>query len=127
LKDAGLSANHLQVISATANGGPVLDATEAAAYNELFNGMAEKPFITALKGAIGESFSGGGMRACALALSTERGLLPPTVGLKRPISTLPFIMETAETVSIDHALLTGISFGGTYACLILSRCNMEAI
>ncbi|MDQ5986564.1 MAG: 3-oxoacyl-[acyl-carrier-protein] synthase 2 [Syntrophus sp. SKADARSKE-3] len=126
LKNAGLSANHIQVISAAANGGPVLDATETAAYNELFTGFAEKPFITALKGAIGESFSGGGIRACALALSLDRGILPPTVGLKQPISTLPFVMEKTKTVPMEHSLLTGISFGGTYACLIFSRCDKEA-
>lgn len=121
LTNAGLAADHIQVISAAANGGTILDAMEAAAYVDLFAGAKESPWITSLKGAVGESFSGGGIRACALALSIEQGALPPTVGLSDPSRPLAFVRGKTKTINIEHALLAGISFGGTYVHAIFSR------
>ncbi len=76
--------------------------------------------MTSLKGAVGESFSGGGIRACALVLSMERGALPPTVGLSDPVRPLSFVRGKTKTMNIEHALLAGISFGGTYAHIVFS-------
>ncbi len=108
---------------AAANGGRVLDQVEARAYDEVFASCEQKPLVTSIKGAIGESFSGGGIRACALALSVEKGWLPPTVGLSRPLAPMNFVMGEKKEIDMKHAVLAGISFGGTYAYLILSSCE----
>jgi len=123
LTNAGLAAGDIQAISAAANGGGILDAMEAAAYGEMFTGAEGGPLITSLKGAIGESFSGGGIRACALALSMEQGALPPTVGLSDPLRPLAFVRGKTKTMNIEHAMLAGISFGGTYVHAIFSSCR----
>ena len=81
----------------------------------------KKPFITSLKGATGESFSGGGIRACALALSMEKNILPPVVGLTNPLRPLAFVTGEKKEMEINNAALAGISFGGTYAYLIFSK------
>lgn len=127
LAEAGLGAGDIQAVSAAANGGRILDAVEARAYANLFRraDAGGGPMVTALKGAIGESFSGGGMRACALALSVEEGKLPPITGLSDPCAPLNFILKEAQSVPIDNALLAGVSFGGTYVCLIFSRNRQE--
>ncbi|MDD5168913.1 MAG: beta-ketoacyl synthase N-terminal-like domain-containing protein, partial [Syntrophales bacterium] len=122
LKNAGLAPKDIRAISAAANGSRILDATEAAAYADIFTDTERAPRITSLKGAIGESFSGGGIRACALILSLLRGELPPIMGLKEPIGPLPFVRERITGLRIDHAVLSGVSFGGTYVCLIFSDC-----
>jgi 3-oxoacyl-[acyl-carrier-protein] synthase II len=121
LKKAGIGIHDLRVIYAAANGSKVLDATEAKAYMEIFNGYETKPLITSLKGALGESLSGGGIRSCALVLSIKNNMLPPTVGLSKPIKPLNFVMEKGKGASITKAMLAGISFGGTYAYLVFSR------
>lgn len=121
--NAGVSFGKLSAIMASANGSQVLDRTEAEAYESLFAACDPKPQVTSIKGAIGESFSGGGIRACALALSVKRNLLPPTVGLLRPEASLPFVTGGQGAVSMTHAALAGISFGGTYAYLMMSRCE----
>jgi 3-oxoacyl-[acyl-carrier-protein] synthase II len=118
LANAGVEAAKITAISAAANGGPVLDRMEAGAYAAEFAGSSRQPAITSLKGALGESFSGGGIRACALALSVEEGALPPTVGLGQPLRPLAFVQGEKKVMNINNALLTGISFGGTYACLV---------
>jgi 3-oxoacyl-[acyl-carrier-protein] synthase II len=127
LKNAGSDAASIQAVFAAANGSKVLDATEAQVYEEIFAGSGKKPLITSLKGAIGESFSGGGIRACALALSLEKNMLPPVVGLTKPLRPLAFVAGEKKDIKINNAALAGISFGGTYAYLIFGNCqNGEA-
>jgi 3-oxoacyl-(acyl-carrier-protein) synthase len=120
LADAAIDPSEVSAVSAAANGGRMLDAVEARAYAEIFT-AGPAPWITSVKGALGESFSGGGIRACALALSVEKGCLPPTVGLTRPITGLPLVWGEKRETGIRHAVQAGISFGGTYAYLVFSR------
>lgn len=124
LANAGLIPQDIGAISAAANGTVTLDRIEAEAYAEVFDENKSGPWITSVKGALGESFSGGGIRACALALSFEKGALPPTVGLRTPLLQLAFVREQKK-VELDNALLAGISFGGTYAYLVLGKCPGE--
>lgn len=121
MKNAGGSVNDIQAIFASANGDKILDAAEARAYAEIFDSAENKPFITSLKGATGESFSGGGIRACALALSMEKNILPPVVGLVNPLGPLAFVTGEKKELEIRKAVLAGISFGGTYAYLIFGK------
>ncbi|MFA6413440.1 MAG: beta-ketoacyl-[acyl-carrier-protein] synthase family protein [Syntrophales bacterium] len=127
LDNAGIGPEDIQAVSAAANGGLILDAVEAAAYADIFAGAKAKdgPAITSLKGALGESFSAGGMRACALALSLEKGALPPTAGLLEPLTPLAFVRGKTKALPIEHALLAGISFGGTYVYLVFSHSQEE--
>jgi 3-oxoacyl-[acyl-carrier-protein] synthase II len=121
LRNAGVALTDVTAVMAAANGSRVLDRVEAAAYDELFASNGAGPLVTSIKGAVGESFSGGGIRACALALSMEKGCLPPTVGLDQPLSSLALVKGEKKEMDMNHAVLAGISFGGTYAYLVLSR------
>ncbi|MBN1474895.1 MAG: beta-ketoacyl-[acyl-carrier-protein] synthase family protein [Syntrophaceae bacterium] len=120
LKNSEVTAAEIDAVYAAANGGKDLDAAEARAYEKLFAEDKNKPVMTAIKGALGESFSGGGMRACALALSVKEKMLPPTVGLINPVFPLNYVMKEKQKTDIKNALLSGISFGGTYACLVFA-------
>ena len=121
LKNAGSSITDIQAVFAAANGGRVLDAVEAESYAEIFSVSEKKPLITSLKGATGESFSGGGIRACALALSLEKNMLPPVVGLTNPLRPLAFVSGKKKEIEINNAALAGISFGGSYVYLIFGK------
>ncbi|MDA8123588.1 MAG: beta-ketoacyl-[acyl-carrier-protein] synthase family protein [Deltaproteobacteria bacterium] len=116
---AGAAPKEIDLIGAAANGGCALDALEAAAYERLFSDAKDRPLITALKGATGEIFASGGIRAAALALSLREGIVPPVVGLREPLCGLPFVCGDFRRKTITKALLSGISFGGTYGCLVL--------
>jgi 3-oxoacyl-[acyl-carrier-protein] synthase II len=121
LKNADTSVDNIQNIFAAGNGDKVLDAVEAEAYAEIFDASGNKPFITSIKGATGESFSSGGIRACALALSMEKNILPPTIGLTNPWRPLAFVTGEKKELKINSAALAGISFGGTYTYLIFGK------
>jgi len=121
LRMAGAKATEIDLVQAAANGGRDLDGLEAAAYERLFGSACAGASITSLKGATGEVFASGGVRTAALALSLRDGIVPPVVGLKKRLSMLPFVAGTAIRKPVHRALLSGISFGGTYACLVLEK------
>ncbi len=121
IKNADTSIDNIQAIFTAANGDKTLDAVEAEAYAEIFDISRNKLFITSIKGATGESFSSGGIRACALAISMEKNILPPTIGLTNPLRPLAFVTGEKKELKINSAALAGISFGGTYTYLIFSK------
>lgn len=121
LQNAGISGEDIQAILAAANGDTLLDKVETDAYEELFSARDDKPLITSVKGALGESFSSGGIRSCALALSMEKNALPPTIGLTHPLKPLALVTEAKKDITIRNAALAGISFGGTYCYLIFGQ------
>ena len=123
VNNAGIGLQDVTAVMAAANGSPVLDDVEARAYRELFDPEGSEPLVTSLKGAIGESFSGGGIRACALALSVEKGELSPTVGLKQPAAELNFVVGEKKKTIMKNTVLAGISFGGTYTYLVFGNCE----
>ena len=123
LQSAALAPGELDYVSASANGGLNLDALEAAALAAVFGENAPRPWIASVKGALGESFSSGGIRAAAMALSLRDGVIPPTVGLEQPLQPLKFVTARKAAVSLTSGLVNGFSSGGTYASLLMRRAN----
>ena len=121
LRMAGVTPQGIDCVQAAGNGGFNPDALEARAYEKVFGGGSSKPLITSIKGAIGEIFASGGIRAASLALSLREGVIPPIVGLTTPLCSLPFVIGKAVHNPVRQGLLSGISFGGTYACLVMKR------
>jgi len=74
--------------------------------------------MTSMKGAVGESFSSGGIRAAALALSMKEGKVPPTLGLTDPIKPLNIVTGRSMKTDIRFGLMNGISYGGTNVSIV---------
>jgi 3-oxoacyl-(acyl-carrier-protein) synthase len=51
--------------------------------------------------------------------------LPPTVGLSNPLVPMNFVMGQKKDIGVKHAVLAGISFGGTYVYLVFSDCKSQ--
>ena len=126
LRMAGAAPPEIDCIQAAANGGREPDALEAKTYERIFGGGAAGLLITSIKGATGEIFASGGIRAAALALSIREGVVPPIVGLTTPMCSLPFVIGEARHRPVKKALLSGISFGGTYTCLVFEKDTTES-
>ena len=126
LRMAGAPPPEIDCIQAAGNGGREPDALEAKTYEHIFGGGDAGPLITSIKGATGEIFASGGIRAAALALSIREGVVPPIVGLTTPMWSLPFVIGEARHRPVRKALLSGISFGGTYACLVFEKDAAES-
>ena len=125
LESAKITPGDIDYISASANGGMKLDRLEAEALSAIFAGEKQKPFISSIKGAVGESFSSGGIRTAAMAISIREEILPPTLGLNNPIKPLPFVLNIKKEAGIKYGLVNGFSSGGTFASLVLKRIDKQ--
>ena len=94
--------------------------SEADALEGVF-GNAPGPMVTSVKGALGESYSSGGVRAAALALSLRNGALPPTLGLCNPISGLNFVCGDTREAELRYGILNGIASGGAQVSLLFRK------
>lgn len=121
LNSAGIVPGDIDYVSAAAGGGRRLDALEAEALSVVFGSAAEKPYVSSLKGTVGESFSSGGIRTAAMAVSINEGVIPPTLGLQDPIRPLRFVMEKKLETPINFGLVNGFSSGGTFVSLVLKN------
>ena len=120
-ESAKITPGDIDYVSASANGGRKLDRLEAEALSAIFAGEKQKPFISSIKGAVGESFSSGGIRTAAMAISIREQTLPPTLGLNNPIKPLPFILHAKKEARIHYGLVNGFSSGGTFVSIVLKR------
>ena len=82
LEDAGLRAEDVHVVYASANATRALDAVEAEALTELFGGAST--VVTSIKGALGESGASGGAACVAALLCGRARQVPPVAGLVEP-------------------------------------------
>jgi 3-oxoacyl-[acyl-carrier-protein] synthase II len=120
LRSAGCSPGEIDLVMAIANGGWKPDQLEASACLQIFGEAGSRPLVTSIKGALGESFSSGGIRAAALALAIREGRVPPTIGTTLPLPSLALVTGKSRDAAIRLALLNAASYGGTYAALIFA-------
>jgi 3-oxoacyl-[acyl-carrier-protein] synthase II len=121
LESANLTTDAIDTIQGAANGGKNPDRIEADALLQLFGPTQVRPAISSIKGALGESFSSGGIRAAALALSIREGKAPPTLGLSVPIAELPFVTGRSREIDIRTGLLNAVSYGGTNVSVVMGK------
>ena len=118
LESAGIGPAEIDYICASANGGRKLDILEAEALSSVFAAKGKRPYISSIKGAVGESFSSGGIRSAAMALSIKETAIPPTLGLKNPIKPLRFVLNKKKEAQINFGIVNGFSSGGTFVSII---------
>jgi 3-oxoacyl-[acyl-carrier-protein] synthase II len=126
LAAAAATPDAVDYICASANGHPQLDALEAAALEAVFGRDDAGPLVSSLKGALGESFSSGGIRTAAMALAIRRGCIPPTVGLEDPCAPLRFVTGGSRPAPVKLGLVNGFAAGGTFASLALRALENQA-
>jgi 3-oxoacyl-[acyl-carrier-protein] synthase II len=119
LAAAAANPGAVDYVCAAANGHPALDGLEAAALETVFGSRKDGPLVSSLKGALGESFSSGGIRAAATVLAIQGGCIPPTLGLADPLPPLHFVMDGSRSAKLRLALVNGLAAGGTFASLAL--------
>ena len=121
LNSAHCAPDVIEMIQAASNGGKNPDRIESDACLHLFGSETAVPLVSSLKGATGESFSSGGVRAASLALSLREGMVPPTLGLVDPIVQLPFVTGEARKIDIRNGLLNAFSYGGTNVSIVMRK------
>jgi len=111
----------IDFVSAAANGGRRSDRLEAEALARVFPAVGRQPRVSAVKGALGEGFSSGGIRAAAMALSIQNRTVPPTLGLSQPLMPLNVAVHAGHPADIRYGIVNGVSSGGTFAAVIMKK------
>ncbi|MDQ0937204.1 ketosynthase chain-length factor [Streptomyces turgidiscabies] len=122
LRAARLTPADIDVVFADAAGLPADDRAEAEALAALF-GPSAVP-VTAPKTLTGRLYGGGAPLDVATALLALRdGVVPPTVGTRRPAPGLEIDLVTdgPRQLPLRHALVLARGHGGFTSALVLGR------
>ncbi|MGH2509529.1 MAG: beta-ketoacyl synthase N-terminal-like domain-containing protein, partial [Ktedonobacteraceae bacterium] len=131
-----LSAGHLtsgdvNVVVSGASGLAEQDQAEALALHSL---LADNPgaYVTAVKGTLGESYGASGIFQVLSAVGMfNRGIVPPTLGLKNQSSAVPLLpglsveARTWSGSPRGTALLTSQDLFGSTSAVVLRGCEHE--
>ena len=121
LEDAGLTAADVAHVNAHGTSTPLNDLAEAEAIEKVFGRPG--PPVTSIKGVTGHSLgAAGALEAVACALSIERRLIPPTVGLEQqdPEIHLDIVRNAARKWEPGPILSNSFGFGGHNGCIVLA-------
>ncbi|MFP7737507.1 beta-ketoacyl-ACP synthase II [Priestia aryabhattai] len=124
LRNANISLEEIDVISAHATSTKVGDISETKAIKELFGKQAYRIPITANKSMIGHMLgAAGGVEAIALAMSLKEGIVPPTINLENPdpLCDLDYVPAITRQVKINTGLSNSFGFGGHNAAIVLKK------
>ena len=110
LEDAGVAAADVGHINAHGTSTPLNDAAEAEAIAKVFG--TPGPPVTSTKGVTGHALgAAGAIEAVALALSIDKGLIPPTSGYEHPDPAIQLDIVAGEPRAWEPAPALSNSFG----------------
>ncbi|MGA2531214.1 MAG: beta-ketoacyl-ACP synthase II [Acidimicrobiales bacterium] len=121
LEDSGLAAAEVAHVNAHGTSTPLNDLAEAEAIEKVFGRPG--PLVTSIKGVTGHSLgAAGAIEAVACAMSIDRRLIPPTVGLEQqdPEIHLDIVQGTPREWEPGPILSNSFGFGGHNGCIVLS-------
>ncbi|WP_411349954.1 beta-ketoacyl-ACP synthase II [Paenibacillus sp. WLX2291] len=122
LKNAGITPDEVDVISAHATSTSVGDISETKAIKELFGERAYTIPVTANKSITGHMLgAAGGAEAIALVQTLRHGLIPPTINLEHrdEACDLDYVPNTARHADMKIGLSNSFGFGGHNAVIVL--------
>jgi 3-oxoacyl-[acyl-carrier-protein] synthase II len=124
LKDARLEPSQVGYINAHGTSTKMNDANESLAIKKVFGDAARKVMVSSTKSMTGHMLgAAGGVETVICALALSRGVIPPTINYTTPDPEcdLDYVPNTAREVRVQHVLTNSFGFGGTNACLVLSK------
>lgn len=124
LKDASISTDDVDVISAHATSTEIGDISETNAIKKLFGEQAYRIPVTANKSMTGHLLgAAGGVEAIALAKSLQEGIIPPTINLEHPdpLCDLDYVPNVARQTNLKIGISNSFGFGGHNAVIALKK------
>ncbi|WP_088188881.1 beta-ketoacyl-ACP synthase II [Desulfosporosinus sp. FKA] len=129
MKDAGISSEQVDVISAHATSTLPGDLSETIALKRAFGMQAYKIPITANKSMTGHMLgAAGGVEAIALAKSLQEGIIPPTINQEKSDEQcdLDYVPNIARRKNMRIGLSNSFGFGGHNAVIVLKKYEYSA-
>jgi len=122
LRDAGIDADRVDHVNAHGTATPQNDRAEARGMHVVFGDRARSLPVTSIKGMIGHCLgAAGALEAAAVALTVDRGVIPPTVHHQRtdPECEVDVVANDAREARVRCAVSTSLAFGGNDSALVL--------
>jgi 3-oxoacyl-[acyl-carrier-protein] synthase II len=122
LEDAQVDASAVTHVNAHGTATPQNDKAEARGVHVVFGERARTLPVTSLKAMFGHCLgAAGAMEAAALALTIDRGCIPPTInhGTTDPACAIDVVANVPREGAIACAVSTSLAFGGNDSALVL--------
>jgi 3-oxoacyl-[acyl-carrier-protein] synthase II len=123
LKNAGLSPSDVDYVNAHGTS-TMADGIELGAVERLLGNAAAKTVMSSTKSSTGHLLgAAGAVEAIFCMLAMRDGIVPPTLNLDNPdVETkIDLVPHTARKREVNVAMSNSFGFGGTNACLVLTR------
>ncbi|MCR4321727.1 MAG: beta-ketoacyl-[acyl-carrier-protein] synthase family protein [Candidatus Brocadiaceae bacterium] len=124
LEESEVKKEHVDLISANANGCKMQDKVEAKAIQSYFGTGSSQIPITAIKSNVGESYgTSGAAQLISTAMSYSTGLIPHIINHsnKDPEINLNLIIDKPLKKEIQNAIINNMDYDGNNSCLVISR------
>ena len=124
LRGAGIDPSEVDYINAHGTSTKINDAVETAAVKAVFGDHARKLAISSTKSMTGHMLgAAGGVETAITAQAMHRGVVPPTINYTTPDPEcdLDCVPNQPREMQVKVAMSNSFGFGGTNACLVLSR------
>ncbi|MCK9418178.1 MAG: beta-ketoacyl-[acyl-carrier-protein] synthase family protein [Nitrospirae bacterium] len=124
LKEAGVSSENIDYISAHGTGTLTNDKNECAAIKEVFGRRCNKIPASSIKSMLGHTMgAASAIEAITCALVVKNDMIPPTINYETPDSEcdIDCVPNQSRKHSVTIALNNSYAFGGNNACLVLSK------
>jgi 3-oxoacyl-[acyl-carrier-protein] synthase II len=123
LRDSRIDADRVDHLNAHATATPQNDRAEARGFCAVFGSRTRQVPVTGLKSMIGHCLgAAGGLEAAVLALSVQRGVIPPTInhGETDPECPIDVVANEAREAKIRCGVSTSLGFGGNDSAVAIS-------
>ncbi len=122
LRDARLDPDTVDHLNAHGTATTQNDRAEARGFRTVFGDRLAQLPVNALKSMIGHCLgAAGGLEAAVLALTVERGIIPPTIhhGETDPDCPVDIVANDARQHRVRCGVSTSLGFGGNDAAVVM--------
>src|SRR6187549_2567226 len=123
LADARLQADAVDHINAHGTATPQNDAAEARGFARVFGDRVGRVPVTSVKSMVGHCLgAAGGVEAAILALSIDRGVIPPTIHHSDSDKDVQIdvVANQAREQRLRCAVSTSLGFGGNDSAIVMT-------
>jgi len=123
-REACISENDVDYISAHGTGTPTNDRNECAAIQAVFGDRASQIPASSIKSMLGHTMgAASALEAIVCALVVGNDIIPPTINYETPDPdcSIDCVPNVARKLTIRVAMNNSYAFGGNNACLIVKK------
>jgi 3-oxoacyl-[acyl-carrier-protein] synthase II len=124
LAASGVSPDEVDHVNAHGTGTVPNDKAEAKAIRHVFGVRTAEIPVTSIKSMLGHCLgAAGGVEAAVLALTIDRGVIPPTIHHTQTDAEcqVDVVANQARRTSVRCAISTSLAFGGNDAALVMRQ------